>query len=257
MPKIPAFMLAGLLLASAALAGCMIQPNRKAARHTIFVGVDASGSFMRSGHYDDSIKFLSHYLYGHLNELGELDKPRELFVGSIGGRTVSEPKAFHPIHDFEGKSVSEIETALRQWFPPTDDLTDFNAFFQQVARIAKERNLVLSPITVMVVTDGVPDVTIHGGSTNHPAKLYGKIDLKPMEYLSRNLTLRITYASPQVSEHWRKLVPHQRVRIWTVDAEVMKGWTQQTQAGLDPASQDKLWKWVRDNVDYRVRSRMI
>jgi hypothetical protein len=34
----------------------------------------------------------------------------------------------------------------------------------------------------------------------------------------------------------------------------MKGWTEQLQPGVAIDQQDRLWKWVRDNVDYRVRS---
>jgi hypothetical protein len=205
--------------------------------------------FGNSGYYEFSLAFLVHYLYGHLNDLGGLAVPRELFVGSIGGRSADEPKAFHPIHDFSGKTVEQIEADLRTWFPPTDTLTDFNAFFQQVARISKERNLVLAPISLVVVSDGIPDAN---GQTG--ASAYSTIDLSSLEYLTRNLTLRLAYASPKVGDHWRKLVPRQRVRMWTVEAEVMKGWKSQMGPDADPAQQDRLWKWVLDNVDYRVRS---
>jgi hypothetical protein len=220
---------------------------------TLFVGIDVSGSFHRSGDFDNAISFLAHYIYGHLNGLGGLTKPRELFVGAIGGKDKDEPKAFHPIHDFQGKDISQIEASLREWFTPTDSLTDFNTFFQQVTRIAKERNLILAPITVMVVSDGIPDVG-PGANQAKPQMVYQKIDLSSMEYLSKNLTLRLTYASPKVGENWRQYVPHQRVRMWTVDAVVMKGWQAQVQPGADPANQDRLWKWVQDNVDFRVRS---
>jgi len=39
-----------------------------------------------------------------------------------------------------------------------------------------------------------------------------------------------------------------------VDAEVMKGWQNQIQPEVDLDHQDRFWKWVGDNVDYRVRS---
>ncbi|PYM04012.1 MAG: hypothetical protein DMD82_15630 [Candidatus Rokuibacteriota bacterium] len=126
-------------------------------RHTLFVGVDTSGSFRHAG-YEDAMTFLAYYLYGHVNELGGLARTRDLFVAAIGGKDSNEPKAFRPIHDFAGKNIVQIEVDLRRWFPPTDPLTDFNAFFRQAARIAKERNLVLTPITIMVVSDGIPDV---------------------------------------------------------------------------------------------------
>jgi hypothetical protein len=47
------------------------------------------------------------------------------------------------------------------------------------------------------------------------------------------------------------------VRLWTVEAEVMKGWSAQVQADADPAGQVRLWQWVKDNVDFRVRARTI
>lgn len=248
--------LAGAAILSLLAMGCMPQAGDQKPRMALFIGVDASGSFYRSGYYDNALSFLAHYIYGHLNELGGLATPRALYVGSVGGRNRNEPKAFHPIHDFKGKDIATIEANLREWFPPTDTLTDFNAFFQQVARIAKERNLILAPITLMVVTDGIPDVTTRGGQTT-PQSIYREIALDPLEYLSRNLTLRLTYVSPTVGNNWRKHVARQRVRLWTVDAVVMKGWQEQILPGVEMAKQDRLWNWVLDNVDYRVRSKVM
>ena len=237
-----------------AVVGCNLQsgqqpsPQRKAPM-TLFIGVDVSGSFKHD--YDNAMIFLAHYIYGHLHELGGLAKPQALFVASIGGKKSGEPKSFHPIHDFEGKDIEQIATDLRTWFPPSDTLTDFNSFFQEVARIAKERNLILAPITLMVVTDGIPDVP---GAKAGSRALYEQINLNPLEYLARNVTLRLAYVSPKVGEQWRKNVPRQRVRLWTVDTEVMKGWKEQMQPSVDTAHQDRFWKWVQDNVDFRVRS---
>ena len=248
--------LAGVALA-VALVGCSVQASeQRKARTTLFVGVDASGSFKHSGYYDNALTFLAHYIYGHLHELGGLEKPQAMFVASVGGQNVNEPKTFHPIHDFDGKDVAQIEADLRKWFPPSDKVTDFNPFFQEVARITKERNLVLAPITLMVVTDGVPDAA----SSNTKAgtrELFERINLKPLEYLARNVTVRLTYVSPKVGEQWRAYVPRKRVRLWTVDAEVMKGWKNQVQAEVDLTKQDKLWKWVQDNVDFRVRANKV
>ncbi|MBI3622081.1 MAG: hypothetical protein HY208_07850 [Nitrospirae bacterium] len=246
---------AALLMLSMAGSACLMQPTHDKPRMALFIGVDASGSFERSGYYDDALSFLAHYLYGHLNELDGLSRPRELFVGSVGGRSANEPKAFHPIHDLEGKQIPEIQAALKEWFPPTDTLTDYNAFFQEVGRISQERNLTLAPITVLIVTDGVPDAAPQPKKAD-PTARYAQIDLGPMEYLSKNLTLRLTYVNPKVGQYWRKEVPRQRVRLWTVDADVMKGWPQQLDPQAEPAAQHRLWKWMLDNVDYRVRSRM-
>jgi len=247
------FSLGWVCAATLALGACNLQPSENRPRAALFIGIDASGSFHQSGRYDDALSFLAHYIYGHLNGLDGLERPRELFVGGIGGRSTGEPKSFHPIHDFEGKEIARIEADLKEWFPPTDTLTDFNAFVQQVARISKERNLILAPMTVVIVSDGIPDMGV-AAPKDQPRALYAKIDLGPIEYLSKNVTLRLIYASPKVDDQWRKNVARRRVRLWAVDAEVMAGWTGQLKEGVEPAGQDRLWKWVKDNVDFRVRS---
>ena len=241
---------------SVLLTACVIQPNPRKPQPSLFIGVDASGSFYRSGHYEGALAFLAHYIYGHLKGLDGMSRPRALFVGSIGGNSIGEPKAFHPIHDFQGKDVRQIEEDLRAWFPPGDKMTDFNAFFAQVSRIAQERNLTLSPITVMVVSDGVPDVSTAARQAGSKA-VYEKIDLSSMEYLSRNLTLRLAYASPKVGNYWRKHIPRRRVRMWTVDAEIMQSWQKQIEPETELSQQHRLWKWIQDTVDYRVRARRI
>jgi len=219
-------------------------------RHTLFVAVDTSGSFRERG-YDDAMTFLAYYLYGHLHELGGLTGIRALFVAAVGGKRNDEPKAFRPISEFEGKRIPEIEADLRRWFPPTDPLTDFNVFFREVVRIARERNLVLTPITVLVVSDGIPDVPGYKHGTPDSFKA---INLGLLESLARNVTVRLVYASPTVGDRWRTLIRRHRVRLWAVDHDVMKGWRAQLRPDAAPAGQTRLWKWVRENVDYRVRS---
>jgi hypothetical protein len=236
------------------LANCTGEPtDARKPKSTLFIGVDASGSFRDSGHYENALSFLAHYIYGHLNELGGLEKPQAMFVASVGGMSLHEPKSFHPIHEFEGKDVPQIEAELKKWFPPTDVVTDFNPFFQKVGRITKERNLVLAPVNIVIITDGVPDSSISGVRAG-AQELYQRIDLKPLEYLSRNVTLRLAYVNPRVSEQWRTQVPRQRVRLWMVDAEVMKGWKAQMQPGVDLQEQSRFWRWLRDNVDFRIRA---
>lgn len=239
-----------LLVSSAAVVSAADTEDTRRLRSTLFVGIDTSGSFRPA--YDDALTFVAHYLYGHMHELGGLSKPRDLFVTAIGGKDNREPKPFHPIHDFNNKDVKEIEASLRKWFPPTDTLTDFNVFFEQVARTVKERNLVLAPITVMVVSDGVPDVRDARTKSGSPAS-YRQIDLSPLDYLSKNVTVRLVYASPKVGDNWRKLVKRDRVRLWAVEYDVMKGWRAQVKPDTSLANQDRLWKWVKDNIDYRVR----
>lgn len=229
---------------------CSPPSTERISRLVMFVGVDVSGSFQKSGYYDDALTFLSHYIYGHLNKIGELSGLRALFVGSIGGHSTNEPKAFHPIHDLEGKSVREIKACLKDWFPPRDTITDFNAFFAEIAAQTKDRNLTLAPICIMIITDGVPATGVREDKTT-----YEQIDLDPLEYLSRRVTVRLTYLDPIVAKRWRDNVPARRVRIWTVPGEVMEGWREQIKPGVALDKQDKFWKWVKDNVDFRVRAR--
>jgi hypothetical protein len=103
----------------------------------------------------------------------------------------------------------------------------------------------------MIVTDGVPDSpNLKEGSK----ELYQKIDLKPLEYLSRNLTIRLAYVDPKVGKKWRTLVPRQRVRVWTVDGEVMERWPEHMDDGLELAEQTRFWKWLQDNVNFPIRA---
>lgn len=248
--SLTARLVVAVLISAAAVVSAAATEDNKRLRSTLFVGIDTSGSFRSA--YDDALTFVAYYLYGHMHELGGLSKPRDLFVTAIGGKDNSEPKAFHPIHDFNNKDVKQIEASLRKWFPSTDTLTDFNVFFEQVARTVKDRNLVLAPITVMVVSDGVPDVRDGRIKSGSPAS-YQRIDLTPLDYLSKNVTVRLVYASPKVGDNWRKLVKRDRVRLWAVEYDVMKGWRAQMKPDTSLTHQDRLWKWVRDNVDYRVR----
>lgn len=215
------FMLVVLLVACAPASETELVP-----RTTLFIGIDVSESFQRGRRYDDAMAFASRYIHGHLNGLGDLEEPRTLFVGSIGGERPGEPQAFHPIHDFEAKTPGEIEADLRDWFPPDDQFTDFNAFFQRAATLVKRQNLALAPVTLVLFTDGVPDVGAADVGPDDPER-YARIDLDPLEYLARNVTVRVLYPDPSVAVHWERDVPRDRVRMWTVNAVVMEGWREQ------------------------------
>ena len=59
--------LAGVLLLGM-MTGCMQESGENRRPHyTLFIGVDASGSFKNSGYYDNALSFLAHYIYGHLS----------------------------------------------------------------------------------------------------------------------------------------------------------------------------------------------
>jgi hypothetical protein len=238
---------------TAAAGGCAPPQSAAPPKNTLVIGVDVSGSFRRA-HYDDAIDFAAYYLYGHLHGLGDLRVPTAVFVGSVGGEELGEVKAFHPIHDFTGKSVEEIAGQLRAWFPPEDRLTDFNAFFDRVATLVKRQNLVLAPLNIVILSDGVPDVTRPPTDTLAP---YAELNVQPLEFLSRSVTVRLLYPTPTVAVAWERKVPRRRVRLWTVDGQVMIGWRNQLAPNSPAEQQSELWSWVTDNVDFRVRARVL
>lgn len=223
----------------------------RVAKSTLVIGIDVSGSFKSKNRYENSIDFASNYLYAHIHGLGGLKQPTAVFVGSFGGEKPGETKSFQPIHTFEKMSVPQIAAFLRKEYPSNDGLTDFNPFFERVATLVKRQNLVLSPLNIVMLTDGIPDTP---SERNDSLSKYKKINVSGLEYLSKNTTLRILYPRPTVAVHWEKNVKRRRVRMWTVDDEVMATWRRHYRAGAKPENQAELWRWINDNVDFRVRS---
>ncbi|MFQ5606258.1 MAG: hypothetical protein ACE5HS_23570 [bacterium] len=224
-------------------------------RLTMIVGVDISGSFMKSGYYEDSLDFLANYLYCHLNGLGGLEVPNVLFVSSIGGATADEPKTFYPIQTFENKSVDEIRETLFKIFPrsASNPFTDYNAFFEYCALMVRNKNLVLRPLSIVMLSDGKPDIKIDRKTD------FRSLLVKPLERLSRNITIRLLYTDAVVGANWQTRVPRRRVKVWTQDGEVMVSWK-------DPKillpetpmeEQTQFFAWVKDNVDFGVRARRV
>jgi len=240
--------LARVTVIAALLLGALVAESDAARdrrpRESLFIGLDTSGAFYCAGH-DDALAFVAHYIYGHLNGLGGLSTPLDVFVGAIGAEDSEDAT-------LAGKTIAQIEQTLRQRFPPTDTLSHFNVFFRRVARIAAERNLVARPISVVLITEGLPDVAA-GSPALGAAGAYRQIDLGPLEYLAPRVTVRLAYASPPVADRWRTLVPRQRVRLATVSQEAMKEWRTLVQPNAPAAEQEPLWQWMRDNVDVRVR----
>jgi hypothetical protein len=234
------------------LAACApVDGAQRDPRSTMVIGLDVSGSFRQSGHFDDAIDFAAHYIYAHMRGLGDLRMPTSVFVGSLGGERMGEAKVFHPIQDLTGKSVAEIAADLRGWFPETDPITDFNAFFERVAVHVKRQNLVLSPLNIVMFSDGVPDFPRSRRLSGDG--MYGQINLSPLEYLSRSVTVRLLYAEPRVAQQWERYVPRRRVRLWTQESEVMLGWRRHSNAAVPVDARDSLWSWMSNVVDFRVR----
>ena len=247
------FCLAALLAAPAA-GSWFDEPPQP--RLVMFVGVDVSGSFLKGPDFDDAMTFLSRYLYAHLNGLDGLDKPAALFVGSIGGKKPRQPKVFYPIETFQNKSPEEIEAKLHELFPETkvDAWTDFNAFFDKVSEMVKDRRMVLKPLSVIMFSDGGLDVPVNGHKNN-----YKTIVLAPLENLSRNITLRLLYTNATVGKKWDSVVPRHRVKVWTQEAQVME--TEKDPKIFIPGTpmekQDIFLKWIKNNVDFNVRMKRV
>jgi hypothetical protein len=240
------------------LSGCELVGKSNAAqspRLSMFVGVDVSGSFMNGPYFDDSIDFLASYIYCHLNGVGGMERPNALFVSSIGGARADEPKTFYPIQTFENKSVGEIAATLRAMFPKDEPnpFTDYNAFFEQVAYTVRSKNLVLRPVAVVMVSDGIPDVKREGATG------YDSIVVRPLERLARSVTIRLLYTSAIVGKNWQTKVKRKRVKVWTQDAEVMVSWNDEKIMVPDATleTQPYFFDWVGDNVDFGVRARRI
>jgi hypothetical protein len=232
------------------------RPAAQAGRLVLFIGVDISGSFMNTKDFDDSIEFLAHYIHAHLNGLGGMEIPHSMFVGSIGGVKKGEAKTLFPIQTYQDRTVEEIGAQLRLHFPKEkqNPFTDFNAFFAQVADMVGSRKLILKPISIVLISDGKPDL----GGTSRSAK-FRSIKLKPLENLSRNITLRILYTDAVTGKSWRDEVPRKRVKVWTQDAIVMAEWKSPKTLipGRAPAEQQRFFSWVKDNVDFQPRLRRV
>jgi hypothetical protein len=231
----------------------MDQPAKP--RLAMFVGVDVSGSFMRGPHFQDSMDFLARYLYAHLRGLGGAEVPSALFVGRLGGVRKGEAKSLFPIEVFQDKSVEEIRAKLEEIIPgkKEDPYTDLNAFVEQVCDTVKNRKMVLKPISVVMVSDGIVDLPGQKG------KDYRKIDLSPLEKLSRNVTVRLLYTDAVVGKKWQDEIKRRRVKVWTADAVVMETWKDPKIYIPDTPmeKQEKFLGWMRNNVDFGVRMKRV
>jgi hypothetical protein len=232
----------------ALILGCAPPKDAPPPKSTMVIGLDVSGSFRRGGHFEDAVDFAALYIYAHMKGFQDLRRPSDVFIGTMGGQKVGEAKTFHPIQDLTGKSPSQIAASLRNWFPEEDPITDYNAFFERVAVHVQRQNLGLAPLSIVMFSDGVPDIPGAKGD-----ELFRRINMTPLEYLSRSVTVRLLYASPKVAQRWEKFVPRKRVKLWTQDHEVMDGWRRHFVTTARPEQQDSLWSWMKNVVDFRVR----
>jgi hypothetical protein len=188
-----------------------------------------------------------------------MEKPHSLFVGSIGGRDKDEAKTLYPIETFQNRDVAQIKAELQQIFPRgrVNPYTDFNAFFGQVADLIGQKKLLLKPISVVLLTDGDPDMG--EGSDARALAKFRDLKVSPLEGLSRNITLRVLYTDAVTAKHWRDEVPRKRVKIWTQDAVVMADWKDPKLMLPDTPypQQARFFSWVRENVDFQPRLKRV
>ena len=236
-------------------------PDVVAPRLVMFVGVDISGSFMNGRYFDDSIGFLARYIYGHLNGLGAMEVPHSLFVGSIGGATKDEAKTLYPIESFQNRSIDQIEQRLREIFPKgrVNTYTDFNAFFSQVGDMIDQKKLLLKPISIVLLSDGDPDMGETNGASVPKDEQYHRLSVSPLEGLSRNITVRVLYTSAITAKNWLDGMPRKRVKVWTQDAVVMTEWKDPRTFLPDTPfeKQTRFFSWVQNNVDFQPRLRRV
>ncbi|MGH8015591.1 MAG: hypothetical protein ACREBV_05325, partial [Candidatus Zixiibacteriota bacterium] len=83
--------------------------------------------------------------------------------------------------------------------------------------------------------------------------------VRPLEKLSRSVTIRLLYTDAVVGKDWQTKVPRSRVKIWTQDAVVLATWKDPKifAPGRPLEKQDKFFEWVKDNVDFGVRAHRV
>jgi hypothetical protein len=197
-----------------------------------------------------------------LNGLEGIEVPHSLFVGSIGGATKDEAKTLYPIESFQNRTVEQIEQRLHEIFPTgrVNTYTDFNAFFTQVGDMIDQKKLLLKPISIVLFTDGDPDMgeTSSAASTDKTAK-FRNLSVSPLEGLSRNITVRVLYTDAVTGKNWLDDMPRKRVKVWTQDAVVMAEWKDPKTFLPDTPieKQTRFFSWVKDNVDFQPRLRRV
>lgn len=248
--------LSWIVLALLAFSPACVDSGEQKPRLVMFIGADISGSFLRGPHFEDSLDFLARYIHGHLNGYGGMEVPHELFVGSIGGDKPDEPKTLYPIQTFENKSIDQIRQTLAKIFPKnrSNPFTDYNAFFEQIANTITNRKLILKPVSIVMISDGKPDAP-----SRRKGDRFRAIQLKPLENLSRNITLRLLYTDAVTGMGWQTKIPRRRVKVWTQDAKVMQSWKANNIYDQKKTfkKQARFFDWVHENVDFPVRPRRV
>ena len=176
---------------------------------------------------------------------GGLPTPTASLWAPSAARARSGPLLFCPINDFQGLSSDQVAA---------NNYPDLVPAHRRVDRLQR----VLRPGGATGQgTWADPRAAECGGALGRPRDLppgctsrkrapYQRIDLQPLEYLSRSVTVPLLYASPTVGDEWKRQVKRKRVRMWTEEAQVMTGWHAQFKSGLAIDQQTDFLKWVSD-----------
>src|SRR5262249_52914476 len=100
---------------------------------------------------------------------------------------------------------------------------------------------------------GVPDAATSGITAGGPA-VFQKKKLKTLGDLFPHVTPLPAYLSSQVGGHWGRPGPRERGRLWAGGGGGIKNWKEKKKPNHGVAQQERFWKWLQDNVDFRVRS---
>jgi len=233
------------------LLACKPPADTPPPRSTLVVGLDISGSFRKSGQFDPAMRYASLYIYAHVNALGGLKQATDVFVGFFGWRARRTTQNV-PSHSGSERQVAGGNRGRPASLVPRRG-SDHR--FQRLLPADRRPHQAAKPGPGSVEhRDVFRRCPRFPGAGRLPApQLYAKIDVSPIEYLSRNVTIRLLYAQPTVAQNWEKLVPRNRVKIWTQDEQVMAGWRRHEVAGVPLDRQDSLWSWTQQIVDFRVR----
>lgn len=255
-----ALLLPTLLSSCFLLEKVLPEAPKKTVNKVYFIGIDISGSFRNGKYFDDSMDFLSHYIHSHIHGFDDLDIPKALFVSAIGGSHKNEAKTFYPIQTFKYKSIEETYYFLKNTFRynKVNKFTDYNIFFKQIGEIVKSKKLLLKPLEIILISDGIPDL-VGKQKTDNRTNDYRTIKMNKLENLSRNITVRILYTDALTGMNWKDKIPRKRLKIWSQDSLVMTQWNDPKiflkNTPLD--KQQRFFSWLKDNVDFPVRKKVV
>jgi len=193
---------AALVLALGVIA---CSPSEKATtpRSTLVIGLDISGSFRRNPSFNGAIEFAALYIYGHLNGVGGLQPNTAIFVGELGGERPGQAKVFHPIQISRAKRPRRLRRTCARGSPRRPD--------HRLQRVLPARRLAREaqqpgPIAAQRRALLGRRADFPGAGRISLDDRYKRVDMSALEFLSRNVTVRLLYADPPIAQLWERRV---------------------------------------------------